>query len=53
MADWNRTDYDRLESQDRWQIRLVSSDPLRGVPMWLLLYLAFALALLVLAPGNG
>ena len=53
MADWNRTDFDRLDSDDRWHLKLISSDPLKGVPLWLLLYLAFALGLLVITPGLG
>lgn len=53
MVAWNRIDYDRLESEGRWRMRFVSQDPREGVPVWLLFYLAGALALLALLPGLG
>ncbi len=46
MADWNRMDYDRLESDDRWTIRLFSDDPLKGLSPSLFGYLLLSLGLL-------
>lgn len=49
MADWNRTDYDRLESDERWTIRVFSEDPIRGISPILFGYLLVALSLLAAA----
>lgn len=46
MTSWNRIDYDRLEREGRWQLALVSTDPIRGVPPWLILHLLLSLGLL-------
>jgi len=46
MASWNRIDHDQIEREGRWQIALISNDPIRGVPPSLLGLLATALILL-------
>ena len=46
MAEWNRIDYDQLEASERWQIGLISRDPVRGISPSLIAYLLFALVLL-------
>ncbi len=46
MADWNRTDYDQLEREGRWQMAIISKDPIHGVPPALVVYMFTALALL-------
>lgn len=46
MADWNRTDYDQVEREGRWQMAVISRDPITGVPPGLIAFLATALALL-------
>ncbi len=46
MADWDRTDYDRLEQDSRWRIVVISRDPLQGVSPLLLTALCVVLAVL-------
>ena len=48
MAEWNRTDYARMESAARWETIPLSADPLQGVSPLLLAYLLLALSSLAL-----
>lgn len=53
MADWNRTDYDRMESEARWHATVLSRDTLDGIPPWLLVHCGLALTGLLLWAANG
>lgn len=46
MAEWNRVDYDALESEGRWESAIISRNPAQGVSPGLIVYLASALAIL-------
>lgn len=46
MADWNRANYDQIESERRWKIAVISRDPIAGVPPGLVAFLGASLVLL-------